>query len=87
MPQHRVAEIGEQHAAGSAWISRVDVAADLTVTNGGHHCHRHAKENEQNAADVTDQFVRRALSICWADVAMARDKGGGLAATTKRRRR
>ena len=28
-----------------------------------------------------------ALSTCWADVAMARDKGGGLAATTDWRRR
>ena len=27
---------------------------------------------------------QQALSTCWTDVAMARDKGGGLAATTER---
>ena len=75
MPQHRVAEIGEQRAAETkqhgdkcdirpgaayrAWISRVDVAADLTVTNGGHHNHRPAEEKEQQAADIADQLVRR----------------------------
>ena len=59
MPQHRVAEIGEQRTAGSSWISRVDVAADLTVTNGGHHHHRPAEEKEKQAADSADQLVGR----------------------------